>query len=84
MPSTMRDIDERGLRWVMEEAIRLASDGTAGFHLSARHGFRGPSTCSRRRHARARRRHLSRGAFGNGNDLRFGKMVSLEVVEVNP
>ena len=31
---TMRDIDERGLRAVMEEAIRLASDGTAGFHLS--------------------------------------------------
>src|SRR5271157_3708307 len=31
---TMRDIDERGLRWVMEQAIRLASDGAAGFHLS--------------------------------------------------
>ena len=31
---TMRDIDERGLRSVMEEAIRIASDGTAGFHLS--------------------------------------------------
>ena len=31
---TMRDIDERGLRAVMEEAIRIASDGTAGFHLS--------------------------------------------------
>lgn len=31
---TMREIDERGLRGVMEEAIRLASDGTEGFHLS--------------------------------------------------
>jgi arginase len=31
---TMRDIDERGLRAVMTEAIERASDGTAGFHLS--------------------------------------------------
>ena len=31
---TMRDIDERGLRAVMEDAIRLATAGTAGFHLS--------------------------------------------------
>jgi arginase len=31
---TMRDIDEQGLRSVIESAIRTASDGTAGFHLS--------------------------------------------------
>ena len=31
---TMREIDERGLRGVMDEAIRAATDGTAGFHLS--------------------------------------------------
>jgi arginase len=31
---TMRDIDERGLRTVMQEAIERASDGTAGFHVS--------------------------------------------------
>ncbi|HXK01569.1 MAG TPA: arginase [Verrucomicrobiae bacterium] len=31
---TMRDIDERGMRSVMEQAIGIASDGTAGFHLS--------------------------------------------------
>ena len=31
---TMRDIDERGMRDVCDEAIRLASDGTAGVHLS--------------------------------------------------
>src|SRR5437879_2963371 len=30
---TMRDIDERGLRSVMEEAIRVACDGAAGLHL---------------------------------------------------
>jgi arginase len=31
---TMRDIDERGLRTVMEDAIRIASAGTAAFHVS--------------------------------------------------
>jgi arginase len=31
---TMREIDERGMRAVMEEAIRRASAGTAGIHVS--------------------------------------------------
>ncbi|MEP6714410.1 MAG: arginase, partial [Terriglobia bacterium] len=31
---TMRDIDERGLRTVMEEAIAIVTSGAAGFHLS--------------------------------------------------
>lgn len=31
---TMRDIDERGLRTVMEDAIRIASAGTTAFHVS--------------------------------------------------
>lgn len=31
---TMREIDERGIRSVMEEAISVASDGTAGIWLS--------------------------------------------------
>jgi len=31
---TMRDIDERGMRAVMEEAIKRASAGTAGIHVS--------------------------------------------------
>ena len=31
---TMRDIDERGLRSVMDEAFRIATEDTAGFHLS--------------------------------------------------
>src|SRR5258706_2107265 len=31
---TMRDLDERGMRDVVDEAIRIASDGTAGVHLS--------------------------------------------------
>src|SRR5208283_5002774 len=31
---TMRDIDERGMRAVMEEALRMAGHGTAGYHVS--------------------------------------------------
>jgi len=31
---TMRDVDERGMRDVVDEAIRIASDNTAGIHLS--------------------------------------------------
>lgn len=31
---TMRDVDERGMRDVVDEAVRLASDGTDGIHLS--------------------------------------------------
>jgi arginase len=30
----MRDIDERGMRSVMEEALRMAGRGTAGYHVS--------------------------------------------------
>jgi len=33
-PFTMRDIDERGMRTVMQEAIHAVSSGTSGFHLS--------------------------------------------------
>ena len=31
---TMRDIDEMGMRAAMREAVAVASDGTAGFHVS--------------------------------------------------
>ncbi len=31
---TMRDVDERGMRDVLDEAIKIAGDGTAGVHLS--------------------------------------------------
>lgn len=31
---TMRDIDERGVQAVIEDAIRIASSGTAGIHVS--------------------------------------------------
>lgn len=31
---TMRDVDERGMRAIMQESIGFANDGTAGFHVS--------------------------------------------------
>src|SRR6266567_5700448 len=31
---TMRDIDERGMRTVIEEALRIVGRGTAGYHVS--------------------------------------------------
>lgn len=31
---TMRHVDERGMRSIMEDAIQMATNGTAGFHLS--------------------------------------------------
>jgi len=33
-PFTMRDIDERGMRAVIQQAIHAVSSGTSGFHLS--------------------------------------------------
>jgi arginase len=81
---TMRDIDERGLRWVMEEAIRLASEGTAGFHLSLDMDFVDPQHAPGvgtpvRGGATYREAHLAMEMICD-----CGQMVSMEVVEVNP
>jgi arginase len=81
---TMRDIDERGLRSVMEEAIGLASDGTAGFHLSLDMDFVDPKDAPGvgtpvRGGATYREAHLAMEMICDS-----GKMVSMEVVEVNP
>ena len=58
---TMRHIDERGLRSVMEEAISAAtqeSDHRRFPPLARIRGFRRSQGRPRRRHARPRRRHL--------------------------
>ena len=81
---TMRDIDERGMRAVMEDALRLAGRGTAGYHVSLDMDWIDPEVRPRRRHPGARRRHLSRGALGHGDHRRPRPHVSFEVVEVNP
>jgi len=81
---TMRDIDERGLRTVMEDAIRTASDGTDGFHLSLDMDFVDPKDAPGvgtpvRGGATYREAHLAMEMICDS-----GKMISMEVVEVNP
>jgi len=81
---TMRDIDERGLSAVMEEAIRLASSGTAGFHVSLDMDFVDPKDAPGvgtpvRGGATYREAHLALEMICDSR-----RMVSMEVVEVNP
>ena len=81
---TMREIDERGMRSVMEEAVRLASDGTAGFHLSLDMDFVDPKDAPGvgtpvRGGATYREAHLAMEMICDSR-----RMLSMEVVEVNP
>jgi arginase len=81
---TMRDIDERGMRSVMEEAIRVAGTGTAGFHLSLDMDFVDPKDAPGvgtpvRGGATYREAHLAMEMICDSH-----RMVSVEVVEVNP
>ncbi len=81
---TMRDIDERGLRTVMDEAIAAVSRGTAGFHLSLDLDFVDPRDAPGvgtpvRGGATYREAHLAMEIICDS-----GNMISMEVVEVNP
>jgi arginase len=81
---TMRDIDERGLRNVMEQAISTASDGTAGFHLSldmdAVDPHEAPGVGTPVRGGMTyREAHLAMEMICDCTS-----MLSMEVVEVNP
>ena len=74
----MRDIDERGMRAVMEEAIKRATAGTAGMHIS----FDLDGSTSTTRRARARRPGgLSIARRTWRGDVRHGKVLSAEFVE---
>jgi len=81
---TMRDIDERGLRSVMDEAIRAASHDTAGFHVSLDMDFVDPQHAPGvgtpvRGGVTYREAHLAMEMICDS-----GSMLSMEVVEVNP
>jgi len=83
-PFTMRDIDERGLRNVMQEAIHYASSGTAGFHLSLDMDVVDPGEAPGvgtpvHGGITYREAHLAMEMVCDS-----GLMTSLEVVEVNP
>jgi len=81
---TMRDIDELGLRKVMDQAIAAATDGTAGFHLSLDMDAVDPDEAPGvgtpvRGGMSYREAHLSMETICDS-----GRMLSMDLVEVNP
>ena len=81
---TMRDIDERGMRAVMEEALRMAGRGTAGYHVSLDMDWIDPEDAPGvgtpvRGGATYREAHLAMEIIADD-----GHMTSFEIVEVNP
>jgi len=81
---TMRDIDERGMRAVMEDALRAAGRGTAGYHVSLDMDWIDPEDAPGvgtpvRGGATYREAHLAMEIIADQ-----GRMVSFEMVEVNP
>lgn len=81
---TMREIDERGLREVLREAIDIACAGTAGFHLSLDMDAVDPQFAPGvgtpvRGGFTYREAHLAMELINDS-----GKMVAMDVVEVNP
>lgn len=81
---TMRDIDERGMRVVTEEALRIAGRGTAGYHISLDMDWVDPEDAPGvgtpvRGGATYREAHLAMEIIAD-----HGRMLSFEIVEVNP
>src|SRR6266702_7467118 len=81
---TMRDIDERGMRAVMEEALRAAGRGTAGYHVSLDMDWIDPEDAPGvgtpvRGEATYREAHLAMEIIAD-----HGRLLSFEIVEVNP
>jgi len=81
---TMRDIDERGMRTVMEEALRAAGQGTAGYHVSLDMDWIDPEDAPGvgtpvRGGATYREAHLAMEILAD-----HGRLLSFEIVEVNP
>lgn len=81
---TMREVDERGMRAAMEEAVRVAGSGTAGYHVSLDMDFVDPEDAPGvgtpvRGGATYREAHLAMEIVADD-----GRMVSFEMVEVNP
>jgi arginase len=81
---TMRDIDERGMREVMAEALRFAGDDTAGIAVSLDMDFVDPADAPGvgtpvRGGVTYREAHLALEMIADTRS-----MVSFELVEVNP
>lgn len=81
---TMRDIDERGMRVVLEEAIAKVSDGTGGIYVSLDLDFVDPREAPGvgtpvRGGATFREAHLAMETLWD-----TGRLVGIDLVEVNP
>jgi arginase len=81
---TMRDIDERGMREVMSEALRFAGDDTAGVAVSLDMDFVDPSDAPGvgtpvRGGVTYREAHLALEMIADSKS-----MISFELVEINP
>ena len=81
---TMRDIDERGMREVMSDALRIVTDDTDGTAVSLDMDFLDPTDAPGvgtpvRGGATYREGHLAMEMIADSK-----AMVSLEVVEINP
>ena len=81
---TMRDIDERGMRVVMEDALAMAGRGTAGYHVSLDMDWIDPEDAPGVGTpvwggATYREAHLAMEIIAD-----HGRMLSFEIVEVNP
>ena len=81
---TMSELDERGMSDVIEEAIAIASNGTAGFHVTMDMDFLDPFYAPgvgtpERGGATYREAHLAMEKLADS-----GKVLSVEVTEVNP
>ncbi|MCX7752132.1 MAG: arginase [Blastocatellia bacterium] len=81
---TMRELDELGMRAVMERAIEIASRGTVGFHVSLDMDFFDPFYAPGvgtpvPGGATYREGHLAMELIADSQ-----KLLSLEIVEVNP
>jgi arginase len=81
---TMREIDERGMRSVMEEALRIANEGTAGLHVSFDMDCIDPSFAPGTGTTvpggiTYREAHLAMEMVADS-----GKLAALDLMEVNP
>src|ERR1700757_4564329 len=81
---TMRDIDERGMRTVMEEDLRMAGSGNAAYYISLDMDWVDPEDAPGvgtpvRGGATYREAHLAMEIIAD-----HGRMLSFEIVEVNP
>ncbi len=78
------DIDERGMRTIIEEALRMAGRGTAGYHVSLDMDWIDPEDAPGvgtpvRGGATYREAHLAMEIIAD-----HGRLTSFEIVEVNP